>query len=155
MSEWVSPAPAVMYGEVKSPLYPQPYPAGVYEERDLIVPTGYRIQLTFTHLDIEPSDDCYYDSLMVSTWACGHLLLPGSLNGVTYFLLFSIKKKQTREVSSPSKTLLKHLITENLSRRAIQKRKKTPLTQPDVIDLISDKRRRKREKLKNFFFTLK
>ncbi|XP_041962295.1 complement C1r subcomponent-like isoform X3 [Alosa sapidissima] len=58
-------SPEVMYGEVKSPLYPQPYPAGVYEEWDLTVPTGYKIQLTFTHLDIEPSDDCYYDSLMV------------------------------------------------------------------------------------------
>ncbi|KAL2084920.1 hypothetical protein ACEWY4_020438 [Coilia grayii] len=65
VSEEVTPAPAVMYGEVKSPLYPKPYPAAVYEEWELTVPTGYRIQLTFTHLDIEPSDDCYYDSLMV------------------------------------------------------------------------------------------
>ncbi|KAL2084916.1 hypothetical protein ACEWY4_020434 [Coilia grayii] len=61
-----------MYGEVKSPLYPKPYPAAVYEEWELTVPTGYWIQLTFTHLDIEPSDDCYYDSLMKVLWKfCG------------------------------------------------------------------------------------
>uniref|UniRef100_A0A3B4DI19 complement subcomponent C1r n=1 Tax=Pygocentrus nattereri TaxID=42514 RepID=A0A3B4DI19_PYGNA len=32
---------------------------------DLKVPPGYKIQLTFNYFDIEPSADCYYDSLMV------------------------------------------------------------------------------------------
>lgn len=58
--------PVEMHGTVTSPLYPKPYPGNVYVEWELAVPKGYRIQLSFTHLDIEPSDDCYYDSLMVS-----------------------------------------------------------------------------------------
>ncbi|XP_063055195.1 complement C1r subcomponent-like [Engraulis encrasicolus] len=57
--------PVEMHGMVTSPLYPKPYPGNVYVEWELAVPKGYRIQLSFTHLDIEPSDDCYYDSLMV------------------------------------------------------------------------------------------
>ncbi|XP_051574547.1 complement C1s subcomponent-like [Myxocyprinus asiaticus] len=55
----------VMFGEVSSPLYPQPYPADLKKQWDLEVPQGYQIQLTFNHLDIEPSPNCYYDSLMV------------------------------------------------------------------------------------------
>ncbi|XP_051576326.1 complement C1s subcomponent-like isoform X2 [Myxocyprinus asiaticus] len=54
-----------MYGEVSSPQYPLPYPADLLEQWDLEVPLGYRIQLTFNHLDIEPSPNCCYDSLMV------------------------------------------------------------------------------------------
>lgn len=55
-----------MHGEVQSPLYPQPYPPNLQEQWDLSVPEGYQIQLTFTHLDIEASGGCYYDSLTVS-----------------------------------------------------------------------------------------
>ncbi|XP_031432890.1 transmembrane protease serine 9-like [Clupea harengus] len=79
--EWVSPLPAVLYGEVKSPRYPQPYQTGVYEW-NLTVPTGYRIQLTFTHLDIQPSENCSRDSLTITFGReslrnlCGHL--PGN-----------------------------------------------------------------------------
>ncbi|XP_042628685.1 complement C1r-A subcomponent [Cyprinus carpio] len=54
-----------MFGEVSSPQYPQPYPANFQEQWDLEVPQGYQIQLTFNHLDIEPSPDCYYDSVSV------------------------------------------------------------------------------------------
>ncbi|XP_051721171.1 complement C1s-1 subcomponent-like isoform X3 [Ctenopharyngodon idella] len=54
-----------MFGEVSSPQYPQPYPADTLEEWDLEVPQGYQIQLTFNHLDIEPSPNCYHDSLIV------------------------------------------------------------------------------------------
>uniref|UniRef100_I3K577 complement subcomponent C1r n=1 Tax=Oreochromis niloticus TaxID=8128 RepID=I3K577_ORENI len=54
-----------MYGEVQSPLYPQPYPPNLQEQWDLAVPEGYQIRLTFTHLDIEASANCYYDSLTV------------------------------------------------------------------------------------------
>lgn len=63
-----SPLPepeAQMYGEVQSPLYPQPYPPNQQEQWDLVVPEGYQIRLTFTHLDIEASVNCYYDSLTV------------------------------------------------------------------------------------------
>ncbi|XP_052000847.1 complement C1r-A subcomponent-like [Xyrauchen texanus] len=54
-----------MFGEVSSPRYPQPYPADLQEQWDLEVPQGYQIQLKFNHLDIEPSPNCYYDSLKV------------------------------------------------------------------------------------------
>ncbi|XP_051721167.1 calcium-dependent serine proteinase-like isoform X2 [Ctenopharyngodon idella] len=54
-----------MFGEVSSPQYPQPYPADTLEQWDLEVPQGYQIQLTFNHLDIEPSPNCYHDSLIV------------------------------------------------------------------------------------------
>ncbi|KAL2084742.1 hypothetical protein ACEWY4_020260 [Coilia grayii] len=80
--EKVSPSPAVLHGEVKSPQYPQPYPADVYEQWNLTVPSGYRILLSFTHLDIQPSEDCSRDSLTVTfeqetlRTFCGHL--PGN-----------------------------------------------------------------------------
>ncbi|KAM3873246.1 complement component 1, r subcomponent [Diretmus argenteus] len=53
-----------MYGEVRSPQFPQPYPPNLLKQWDLSVPDGYQIQLTFTHLDIEPSTGCHYDALM-------------------------------------------------------------------------------------------
>ncbi|XP_047453842.1 complement C1r-A subcomponent-like [Mugil cephalus] len=61
----LSDSEPVMYGEVQSPQYPQPYPPNLQEQWDLSVPEGYQIQLTFTHLDIEASAGCYYDSLTV------------------------------------------------------------------------------------------
>uniref|UniRef100_W5MLG1 Complement component 1, s subcomponent.2 n=1 Tax=Lepisosteus oculatus TaxID=7918 RepID=W5MLG1_LEPOC len=53
------------YGEVQSPGYPAPYPPSHNEIWDLLVPQGYALSLTFTNIDIEPSKNCYYDSLMV------------------------------------------------------------------------------------------
>lgn len=58
-------AEPVMHGEVQSPQYPQPYPPNLQEQWDLSVPEGYQIRLTFTHMDIEASAGCYYDSLTV------------------------------------------------------------------------------------------
>ncbi|XP_023282098.1 uncharacterized protein LOC111669859 [Seriola lalandi dorsalis] len=55
----------LMHGEVQSPQYPQPYPTNLLEQRDLSVPEGYQIRLTFTHMDIEASAGCYYDALTV------------------------------------------------------------------------------------------
>ncbi|KAL0985107.1 hypothetical protein UPYG_G00152980 [Umbra pygmaea] len=54
-----------LHGEVQSQDFPQPYPAGLSQEWVLSVPEGYQVQLSFTHLDIEPSANCYYDSLTV------------------------------------------------------------------------------------------
>ncbi|XP_012725742.2 complement C1r subcomponent [Fundulus heteroclitus] len=54
-----------MYGEVHSPQYPQPYPPNLQKQWDLSVPEGFKISLTFTHLDIEASAGCYYDSITV------------------------------------------------------------------------------------------
>ncbi|CAN9513724.1 unnamed protein product [Ophioblennius macclurei] len=61
---WPLPDPP-MHGEIHSPQYPAPYPPNLQEQWDLHVPEGYQIRLTFTHLDIEASADCYYDSLSV------------------------------------------------------------------------------------------
>ncbi|XP_068425833.1 transmembrane protease serine 9 [Clinocottus analis] len=52
-----------MHGAVQSPQYPQPYSPNLQEQWDLSVPEGYQIRITFTHLDIEASAGCYYDSL--------------------------------------------------------------------------------------------
>ncbi|TNN02757.1 hypothetical protein fugu_010244 [Takifugu bimaculatus] len=54
-----------MYGEVRSPLYPQPYAPNLQEQWDLHVPEGFQIRITFTHLDIEASAGCHYDALTV------------------------------------------------------------------------------------------
>ena len=63
---WPLPDPEpLMHGEVQSPQYPQPYPPNLQEQWDLNVPEGYRIRITFTHMDIEASAGCYYDSLTV------------------------------------------------------------------------------------------
>ncbi|XP_076592861.1 complement C1r-A subcomponent-like [Chaetodon auriga] len=63
---WQLPnAEAVMYGEVRSPQYPQPYLPNLLKQWDLWVPDGYQIQLSFTHLDIKASSGCYQDSLTV------------------------------------------------------------------------------------------
>ncbi|KAL7393553.1 hypothetical protein ABVT39_012741 [Epinephelus coioides] len=76
---WRLPEPEpVMHGAVQSPNYPQPYSPNLQEQWDLSVPEGYQIRLTFTHLDIEASAGCYYDSLTVLYDAkilgkfCGH-----------------------------------------------------------------------------------
>ncbi|XP_046704514.1 complement C1r subcomponent-like [Silurus meridionalis] len=54
-----------MHGQIQSPLYPKPYPSNVHQQWDLEVPNGYQLQITFNYMDIEPSLNCYYDSLMV------------------------------------------------------------------------------------------
>uniref|UniRef100_A0A8C8RRZ8 Complement C1s n=1 Tax=Pelusios castaneus TaxID=367368 RepID=A0A8C8RRZ8_9SAUR len=54
-----------MYGEILSPNYPQGYPNDVTESWEISVPPGYGIQLYFTHLDIEPSQGCEYDSVKI------------------------------------------------------------------------------------------
>ncbi|CAJ0932506.1 unnamed protein product [Ranitomeya imitator] len=54
-----------MYGEITSPNYPQIYPNNAKKTWNIQVPDGYGIRLYFIHLDIEPSDNCEYDSLQV------------------------------------------------------------------------------------------
>lgn len=54
-----------MYGEILSPNYPQAYPNEVEKVWDVEVPVGYGIHLYFTHLDIELSENCEYDSVQV------------------------------------------------------------------------------------------
>ncbi|XP_004448533.2 complement C1s subcomponent [Dasypus novemcinctus] len=61
---WVSAEPT-MYGEILSPNYPQAYPNEIEKSWDIEVPEGYGIHLYFTHLDIELSENCAYDSVKI------------------------------------------------------------------------------------------
>ncbi|XP_070266847.1 complement C1s subcomponent [Myotis yumanensis] len=61
---WVYAEPT-MYGEILSPNYPQAYPNDVEKTWDIEVPEGYGIHLYFTHLDIELSENCDYDSVQI------------------------------------------------------------------------------------------
>ncbi|XP_008049021.1 complement C1s subcomponent [Carlito syrichta] len=61
---WVCAEPT-MYGEILSPNYPQAYPNEVEKSWDIEVPEGYGIHLYFTHLDIELSENCAYDSVQI------------------------------------------------------------------------------------------
>lgn len=54
-----------MHGEILSPNYPQAYPNDVVKSWDIEVPEGFGIHLYFTHVDIEPSESCAYDSVQV------------------------------------------------------------------------------------------
>ncbi|XP_023404834.2 complement C1s subcomponent [Loxodonta africana] len=61
---WVYAEPT-MYGEILSPNYPQAYPNEIEKSWDIEVPEGYGIHLYFTHLDIELSENCAYDSVQI------------------------------------------------------------------------------------------
>lgn len=54
-----------MYGEILSPNYPQAYPNEVVKTWDIKVPEGFGIHLYFTHLDVELSENCAYDSVQI------------------------------------------------------------------------------------------
>ncbi|XP_034367863.1 complement C1s subcomponent [Arvicanthis niloticus] len=58
-------AEPTMYGELLSPNYPQAYPNEVVKTWDIEVPEGFGIHLYFTHLDIELSENCAYDSVQI------------------------------------------------------------------------------------------
>uniref|UniRef100_A0A8C6WHF9 Vitamin K-dependent protein C n=1 Tax=Neogobius melanostomus TaxID=47308 RepID=A0A8C6WHF9_9GOBI len=51
--------------EISSPPLSQPLPPNLQQQWELSVPEGYRISLTFTHLDIEAFAECQYDSLTI------------------------------------------------------------------------------------------
>ncbi|XP_019483246.1 PREDICTED: complement C1s subcomponent [Hipposideros armiger] len=61
---WVYAEPT-MYGEILSPNYPQAYPNEIEKSWDIEVPEGYGIHLYFTHLDLELSENCSYDSVQI------------------------------------------------------------------------------------------
>lgn len=60
-----SSAEPTMYGEILSPNYPQTYPNELEKTWDIEVPEGFGIRLYFTHLDIELSENCDYDSVQI------------------------------------------------------------------------------------------
>nr|XP_012615927.1 complement C1s subcomponent [Microcebus murinus] len=58
-------AKPTMYGEILSPNYPQAYPNEVEKSWNIEVPEGYGIHLYFTHVDMELSENCAYDSVQI------------------------------------------------------------------------------------------
>lgn len=71
-----------MYGEILSPNYPQAYPNEIEKSWDIEVPEGYGIHLYFTHLDLELSENCSYDSVQIMSGdleegkICGPVRIP-------------------------------------------------------------------------------
>ncbi|XP_069506704.1 complement C1s subcomponent isoform X2 [Ambystoma mexicanum] len=61
-----SAAASALYGEILSPNFPQGYPNDVQKTWTVTVPEGYGIHIYFTHLDIESSENCSYDSVQIS-----------------------------------------------------------------------------------------
>lgn len=101
----------LMYGEVQSPRYPQPYLPNLLKQWDLSVPEGYQIRLTFTHLDIEPSAGCLYDALTVrSTFE--HIHLTNSKPWIQHYCWNPNLENIDHRVVSPLKGQKQHLITE-------------------------------------------
>ncbi|KAI6080013.1 Complement C1r subcomponent isoform X2 [Aix galericulata] len=60
-----SPVPRKLFGEIRSPNYPKPYPNNNISSWDIIVPKGYVVKLTFRYFDLEPSESCFYDYVKI------------------------------------------------------------------------------------------
>ncbi|NP_001268589.1 calcium-dependent serine proteinase precursor [Mesocricetus auratus] len=58
-------AEPTMHGEILSPNYPQAYPNEMEKTWDIEVPEGFGVRLYFTHLDMELSENCEYDSVQI------------------------------------------------------------------------------------------
>lgn len=56
---------SAMFGIVQSPNFPEPYPREEQLRWNISVPGGFRLQLSFSHFDLEPSYLCEYDSVKV------------------------------------------------------------------------------------------
>uniref|UniRef100_A0AAQ4P9K3 Mannan-binding lectin serine peptidase 1 n=1 Tax=Gasterosteus aculeatus aculeatus TaxID=481459 RepID=A0AAQ4P9K3_GASAC len=54
-----------MFGTLKSPDFPDPYPRDTVLRWNLSVPDGFRIKLYFSHFHLEPSYLCEYDYVKV------------------------------------------------------------------------------------------
>lgn len=62
-----SPIPrgSPLFGEIRSPNYPKPYPNDNSSSWDIQVPKGYVVKLAFKYFDLEPSESCFYDYVKV------------------------------------------------------------------------------------------
>ncbi|XP_063250223.1 complement C1r subcomponent [Prinia subflava] len=62
-----SPVPrgSPLFGEIRSPSYPKPYPNDNVSSWDIQVPKGYVVKLTFKYFDLEPSESCFYDYVKI------------------------------------------------------------------------------------------
>ncbi|XP_040205527.1 mannan-binding lectin serine protease 1 isoform X1 [Rana temporaria] len=56
-----------MYGEIRTPNFPELYPSDSEVTWNITVPEGFRIRLYFIHFDLEPSYLCEYDYAKVET----------------------------------------------------------------------------------------
>ncbi|XP_077146380.1 mannan-binding lectin serine protease 1 isoform X3 [Ranitomeya variabilis] len=56
-----------MYGEIRTPNFPDSYPSETEVTWNITVPEGFRIKLYFIHFDLEPSYLCEYDYAKVET----------------------------------------------------------------------------------------
>ncbi|KAM9316565.1 mannan-binding lectin serine protease 1 [Gastrophryne carolinensis] len=56
-----------MYGEIRTPNFPELYPSDSEVTWNMTVPEGFRIKLYFIHFDLEPSYLCEYDYAKVET----------------------------------------------------------------------------------------
>lgn len=59
-----------MYGIIRSPNFPEPYPKESELCWNISVPEGFQIRLYFVHFDLEPSYLCEYDCVKVSLYVC-------------------------------------------------------------------------------------
>lgn len=57
-----------MFGEIRSPNFPDSYPSDSEVTWNISVPEGFKIKLYFMHFDLESSYLCEYDYVKVS---CG------------------------------------------------------------------------------------
>ncbi|NXR06015.1 C1RA protein, partial [Semnornis frantzii] len=60
-----SPVPRSLFGQIRSPGYPKPYPNNNISIWNIHVPEGYVVKLTFRYFDLEPSQSCYYDYVKI------------------------------------------------------------------------------------------
>ncbi|NXL14786.1 C1R protein, partial [Setophaga kirtlandii] len=62
-----SPVPrgSPLFGEIRSPNYPKPYPNDNSSSWDIQVPKGYVVKLAFKYFDLEPSESCFYDYVKI------------------------------------------------------------------------------------------
>ncbi|XP_066431073.1 deleted in malignant brain tumors 1 protein-like [Eleutherodactylus coqui] len=54
-----------MHGSIRSPFFPNPYPPNSHCIWEIHVPSGYSIQLSFPHLDLEPYPSCPHDRVII------------------------------------------------------------------------------------------
>ncbi|NWZ73851.1 C1R protein, partial [Acrocephalus arundinaceus] len=59
------PRGSPLFGEIRTPNYPKPYPNDNVSSWDIQVPKGYVVKLTFKYFDLEPSESCFYDYVKI------------------------------------------------------------------------------------------
>ncbi|XP_054858631.1 complement C1r subcomponent isoform X2 [Eublepharis macularius] len=61
-----SPVPKKLFGEIRSPNYPKPYPNNNISTWNIDVPKGFKVKLKFWQFDLEPSEACLYDYVKIT-----------------------------------------------------------------------------------------